>query len=216
MTSKSKSKGNKLEREMRDFFNNMYESTEFARTPGSGAIMGLSNSAVNAGLEQATKQTLSSDLICPNWFKFSVECKNYAKDAVNYSTIIKGNDKTLDGWLGEACYDAINLKLAPMLIFRTVRQGTHVVLPYIFKNSLDVEYYLTYKDFIVVDAEIIKHNATTLRDFADNDAESIQVWLRSSTHVTELLSTLAEDRRKAGKIAAHEAIVEMINDRKHD
>lgn len=196
MTSRSKNKGNKLERDMRDLLNDTYETEEFARTPGSGAIMGQSNFQRNAGLADVTKKTLGSDLICPEWFNFSVECKNYA-DKPNYSTIIKGRDKTLDHWLAETCFDSINFQQVPMLFFRTTRKGTHCAIPALFKQYLDLPFYLHYREFIIFGVEHIASNSDALRDNSTNP--TILEWLNQSPYVTELLIFLEQEMLKTKK-----------------
>lgn len=128
MPSRSKSKGNKFENDIVKAFNELHETEEFRRTPNSGAMMGLTNAAKFAGLSESVKRTLSSDIICPDWYRFAIECKHYG-DQPNYSTIIKGNDAKLDHWLGEAIFDAYNLNLHPMLCFKTDRKGAHVAIP---------------------------------------------------------------------------------------
>ena len=122
MASKSKAKGSRFEYTIRDMLNRVYNSKEFARTPGSGSIMGRSNFAKREGMSSAAKDTLSADLICPSWFPYSIEAKNYA-DKPTYSTIIHSYDATLDGWLGEALFDAKNFEKIPLLFFST----THIV-----------------------------------------------------------------------------------------
>lgn len=151
MPSPSKNKGNKFENDMCKVFNRIYETEEFARTPNSGAIMGRTNWGRKQGLAEDVKRTLGSDIIVPDWFKFAVECKHY-KDSPSYDKLIKApGDKTLDGWLGEAMYDAINLNLHPMLVFKTNNKGVHVVLPSYFRSELDgLEFYAKYREFIII------------------------------------------------------------------
>lgn len=218
MTSKSKNKGNTLEREIRDFLNKIYNSEEFARTPSSGAIMGLGNSKRNAGLEQSTQRTLGSDLICPDWFPFSVECKSYA-DKPNYSTIIKSNDSTLDSWLGETCFDSINLGLIPILFFKTTRKGTHCALPSIFLPKMsNIKYYSIYEDFIIMGLEQFEANKTEIQQFAIDNLQDLFDWIISSNHVTELLKTLKHSKSKKSKAdnAGIQIIHEMIESRIKD
>jgi hypothetical protein len=128
MPSRSKTKGNKFENDIVKCFNELHETEEFRRTPNSGAMMGRSNAAKFAGLSENVQRTLSSDIITPEWYPFAIECKHYG-DKPNYAAIIKENDTTLDRWLGEAIFDAINQNLHPMLCFKTDRKGTHVVIP---------------------------------------------------------------------------------------
>lgn len=196
MTSKSKTKGNLLERDMRDLLNDVYDSTEFARTPGSGAIMGQGNFRKNIGLADTTKKTLGSDLICPEWFNFSIECKNYA-DKPNYATIIKGPDKTLDHWLAETCFDAINFEQMPMLFFRTSRKGTHCAIPAIFEQHLNLPFSLKYRDFVIFGVEYLEQNKDTL--LRDSHSKECIEWLMTSQCVTDLLLFLEQELIKTKK-----------------
>lgn len=71
----SKSKGNRFERQVVEIFNERFKTTDFCRTPGSGAF--------------ATSHTLPEhmqiygDLITPKNFKFTMEMKaGYNKESV--------------------------------------------------------------------------------------------------------------------------------------
>ncbi len=164
MPSKSKSKGNKFENDMCKIFNRLYETEEFSRTPNSGAMMGRSNWAKKQGLSESVKRTLGSDIIVPDWFRFSVECKHYA-DTPTYEALIKEpGDKTLDHWLGETLFDAGNLGLHPMLIFKTNHKGTHVVLPNYFLEMMQPNYYVNYGAFIIVGLDVLEENAVLIKD----------------------------------------------------
>jgi hypothetical protein len=215
MTSKSKSKGNKLERDVRDVLNTMYDTEEFARTPGSGALMGQSNFRKNSGLEDMTKRTLGSDLICPEWFPASIECKNYA-DKPNYSTIIKSDDKTLNGWLGETIFDAINFGLVPMLVFRTNRQGTHVVLPEMMLDVLDVTHYVKYNEFVIIGIQHFEQQPTTIRLYFQTHQDKILEWMNTSPYVTTLLEQLqlALAKKKKKDISQIDAMQHVLDERK--
>ncbi len=194
MPSKSKSKGNALERDVRDILNNVYGTEEFARTPNSGAIMGLSNYERNQGLSESTKATLGSDLICPDWFKFAVECKSYA-DKPNYAAIIKGPDTDLDCWLGEACFDARNLGLNPMLVFKTNRKGIHVAIPSMMWSQLELEFYLMYRHFLIISMDTFEMNAVRISTEADHKLKNgdTDFWLKCQK--TEFLIELMLNKK---------------------
>lgn len=169
MPSKSKTKGNKFENDMCKIFNRLYKTEEFSRTPNSGAMMGRSNWARKQGLSETVKRTLGSDIIVPDWFRFSVECKHYA-DTPTYEAIIKApGDKMLDHWLGESLFDAGNLNLHPMLIFKTNRKGTHVVLPSYFLETLNPNYYVKYGAFIIVGLDVLEEKAKELAEAGSSE-----------------------------------------------
>ena len=198
MPSKSKNKGNALEREMRDILNAAYDSEEFARTPSSGAIMGLSNFQKNRGLSESTKAVLGSDLICPDWFPFSVECKWYA-DTPNYAQIIKGSDSDLDGWLAEACFDARNLDLHPLLVFKTNRKGTHVALPGTFLPHIFSRCYLVYYEFIILGIDDFVENCEVIKDEAPDMLRQTREWLDRSEWVNQIVCTMQAKKSKKKK-----------------
>ncbi len=131
MPSKSKIKGSTFERDVAKMFNTHFNSNEFSRTMGSGAFVGNKNWNKRAGLTQELKNALASDIIAPNWFPFSIECKHY-DDTPIYHNLLDQGDPTLTGWLEKAIRDAQNTQTIPMLIFKTTRKGVFVAYPSIF------------------------------------------------------------------------------------
>lgn len=198
MTSKSKSKGNNFERDIRDLLNEVYQTKEFARTPSSGAIMGLGNYQKNSQLEDATKKTLGSDIICPSWFNFSIECKNYG-DKPNYNKLISSNDAFLDGWIGEALFDAVNAKRTPLLFFRTSRKGTFCVLPkeFLLLISKQNQNYLVYQsEFIILDVDFFSKYAKIINEWNTLYNDIIQQWLNDSEIVKKYIDNMLSKKGK--------------------
>lgn len=194
MASKSKNKGSRFEYAIRDMFNKVFDSKEFARTPGSGAIMGRSNFAKRSGMSDAAKDTLSADLICPAWFPYSIEAKNYA-DKPSYTAMLSNSDSTLDGWLAEALFDAINFNKIPMLFFNTTRKGSYVAVPELIGRQLEVDNYMRYREFMIVPMATIEKNAHKLRDIASQILPSVIEWMEKSECVS-FLNQLAESKKK--------------------
>lgn len=153
--AKSKRKGSAFENEIAKFLNGIHSTEEFARTPGSGAWMGRSNSFKRSGVAAAAQETLRGDLITPSSFPFIIECKSYA-DSPSYNGIIKGPDKHLDKWLLEVEFDADQANCIPMLWFKTSRKGTFVAFPKsslvdYFSNISDAfEYVLHYRNYVII------------------------------------------------------------------
>lgn len=191
MPSKSKTKGNKFENDICKLFNHLYGTEEFSRTPNSGAMMGRSNWGKKQGLAENVKRTLGSDIIVPDWFRFSVECKHYA-DTPTYEAIIKApGDKTLDHWLGETMYDSVNLNLHPMLIFKTNRKGTHVVLPSYFLETINPNYYVKYGAFVIVGQDVLEENVEQLKEAALSERfEQKRIAFNVCNHVLKLILML--------------------------
>ena len=71
----SRTKGNSFERKICSILNEFFETTEFIRSPGSGAFSTTHN------LPEHLK--FSGDLITPKSFKFTIECKKgYNKENI--------------------------------------------------------------------------------------------------------------------------------------
>lgn len=185
MASKSKAKGSRFEYAIRDMLNRMYDSKEFARTPGSGSIMGRSNFAKREGMSDAAKDTLSADLICPSWFPYSIEAKNYA-DKPTYSTIIHSYDTTLDGWLGEALFDAKNFNKIPLLFFNTTRKGSFVAIPEIVAKHLKMGNHLVYREYRIISMTQFEANSEILKVKGNELLDEVVKWMAESEHVKEL------------------------------
>lgn len=194
MASKSKNKGSRFEYAIRDMLNKVFDSKEFARTPGSGAIMGRSNFAKRSGMSDAAKDTLSADLICPVWFPYSIEAKNYA-DKPSYTAMLTNSDATMDGWLAEALFDAINFDKIPMLFFNTSRKGSYVAVPEIVGKQLVVDNYMRYREFMIVPMSTIQKNAHLLRSIAPDTLPKVIEWMANSECVKHL-NQLADSKKK--------------------
>lgn len=195
MPSKSKSKGNKFENDVVKILNKTFNTEEFSRTPNSGAMMGRSNWGKKQGLSEDVKRTLGSDLITPEWFKFSVECKHY-KDSPNYSQIIQGPDSTLDHWLAECVFDAINLDLHPLLFFKTNRKGTFFALPYYFLSSLDGDYLLRYRSFHISGIDHFIDASKRLIDFTKTQHSVNRREVFFSSEQTKNLLKVLDEKQK--------------------
>lgn len=201
MAKRSGPKGDEFEREIAKTLNEAFNTEEFARTPGSGALTGLSNFAKRMGLSEDVRRTLGSDLIVPDWFRFSVECKWY-KDSPNYATIIKGNDSDLDVWLGETVFDAINFGLNPLLFFKTNRKGVHVALPKTFMAGevnlpVYLTHYLVYNEFIIIGLDQFLEHRINIVDIGDHELENTMMWLENSQYIKQLLLNLQEQKKKS-------------------
>jgi hypothetical protein len=186
-SSRSGNKGKEFEREISKFFNTLYDTKEFTRTPGSGNFMGLSNAAKKASLGSDAKNVLSSDLIVPTWFKFSVECKWY-KDSPQYHNLLQGKDSDLDRWLGETLFDAKNLQQIPMLIFKTNRKGKYIAVPS-WMDLSNIPVRLLYHEFWIIDLEQIV-NISHMCSTMDQQMEENQVWLQTSKYVEDTIAAM--------------------------
>ena len=116
----SRTKGNAFERQVAKLLNQRFDTTEFARSPGSGAF------ASTHSLPEYLK--IYGDLITPIKFRYCIECKKgYNKIQLNnlldYSSefwkFVKQCEKS-----SEKC------KKEPMLIFKQDRQPTLLITKY--------------------------------------------------------------------------------------
>ena len=181
MAKNQKAKGSRLEYKVRDELNKAFGTKAFQRTPGSGAFMGKSNYARNAQLDEGAKMALGGDIICPEWFRFSVECKNYA-DYPLYHRMLSSEDRSLDKWINETIFDANNFGLTPMVVFQTTYKGTFIAIPDQFINvvwSCNINPYLLYKNFIVFNFDDFIQNAEEFSDYNNHiDGEIVKKYYK--------------------------------------
>lgn len=128
MPSRQKTKGNAFEKEVAKFLNEQHNTTEFHRTPSSGAFLGRDNFERKGGLAEHVKDALVGDLITPLDYPFVVECKSY-KDKPSFYAVLNGADSTLTKWLKEVEVDADHINKQPILFFKITNKGTYYVVP---------------------------------------------------------------------------------------
>ncbi len=170
----SKRKGSAFENVIAKFLNNVHETEEFARTPGSGAWMGRSNAFKRAGVNAAAQDTLRGDLITPDSFPYVIECKSYS-DSPSYNGIIKGADKMLDKWLKEVEFDATHAEKCAMLWFKTSRKGTFVALPInsMYQDFTELfDYVLKYRNYIIISQDAYQEAFQGFTHDTSNDIKS--------------------------------------------
>lgn len=120
MTSSSKSKGNRGEREVADHLTK-YFKLNFERVPNSGAFTGGKNSFRKARLTRSQKLLTEGDLIVPEeLYGMKVECKSYKK--FSWHLLYTGN-KQLDDWIAQA----EDTEKIWFLTFKISYCGTYVV-----------------------------------------------------------------------------------------
>ena len=144
----SRNKGNTFELAIAKMFNKHFGTTEFCRTPGSGAF------ATTHSLPPELR--IFGDLITPKDFKYYIECKKGYNDISLYS--IFSYSSVLWKILDKLALEASNYSKEPMLILKQDRKPTMVVVrrhniiedyPYIAFQTWgmqELEYYLAYKE----------------------------------------------------------------------
>lgn len=108
----SRTKGSTFERDIAKKLNEKFETTEFSRSPGSGAF------ATTHSLPDYLK--IYGDLITPQNFKFCIECKKGYNSINQYSFF----DYSSDLWkfIEQCDKDASKAGRAGMLLFRQDRR----------------------------------------------------------------------------------------------
>lgn len=124
---RSKPKGSSWELKVA---NQLTEKTgrEFRRVPLSGAWMGGQNQAKNVGVHSGLQEGLTGDIIGPDNWPFTMECKNTASYP-RFHMMVAGNDAQLDKWIEEAYFDAVNVNKFPILPLKRTHRGEFVLIP---------------------------------------------------------------------------------------
>jgi len=137
----SKAKGNRGERELAKILTQRF-GLPFARV---GVSSGARPKQVK--LDGSAKHAFTSDLIVPDGFRFSVECKSVNKD-VDLLT----QSALLDKFLKQAADDAASIEKIPLLCWKRNRKGWRAVLPerFVFgKTIVFTNYYSVYREWVV-------------------------------------------------------------------
>ena len=115
----SRTKGNTFERQVAKVLNDRFKTTEFSRSPGSGAF------ATTHKLPEHLK--IYGDLITPEKFKFCIECKKGYNHLNLYSLYNYRSD--IWNFLEQCEKDSEKCSKLPMVIFKQDRQPTLAILP---------------------------------------------------------------------------------------
>ncbi|MCL2710570.1 MAG: hypothetical protein FWE95_06795 [Planctomycetaceae bacterium] len=114
----SKKKGNRAELELAKILTKRFD-VPFAR-------VGVSSGArvKNTRLPDNAVEVMTGDLMVPQGFRFSIECK-----AVNVNVDFLGESVQFDKWLRQATDDAQSIGKLPMLCWKQNRKGWIVAVP---------------------------------------------------------------------------------------
>jgi Holliday junction resolvase len=115
----SRTKGNAFERQVAKLLNNRFNTTEFSRSPGSGAF------ATTHTLPEHLK--IYGDLITPDGFRFCIECKKGYNNISLYSIY----DYTSQLWefVKQCEKDSERCGKIPMIVFKQDRQPIISIVP---------------------------------------------------------------------------------------
>ena len=143
----SKQKGNRAELELAKILTKRF-GLPFARV---GVTSGARPKQVRLD-EQAT-ETLTGDLIVPDGFRFSVECK-----AVNVTVDLLAPSALFDKFLEQAKADAERIGKEPMLCWKRNRKGWIAAVPsqaFRFTGAELPVYYSRYRDWFVCNLDTL-------------------------------------------------------------
>jgi len=126
----SRAKGSTFERQIAKTLNDRFNTTEFSRSPGSGAF------ATTHTLPEHLK--IYGDLITPQNFKYCIECKKGYNNLNLYSLY----NYSSDFWkFIEQCEkDSQKCSKVPMVIFKQDRQPTLAIIPLWIEVTEDIKY----------------------------------------------------------------------------
>lgn len=139
----SKQKGNSFERKISNLLSDRFQEATglekaFRRNADSGSFFGRTN---QSRIEtHGTEHAQFGDIIAPDNFRFTVECKHY-KEPPSLNAIIKQDWKQLDEWLEQAQQDGKNAGKDWMVIIKYNRIDEFVVLPETYDVFQPVIYY---------------------------------------------------------------------------
>lgn len=128
MTTKSSRYGKGFEYEIRDMLRLATGIESFERTPSSGSLFGGKNAIKALKARDDAVDILSADLICPEGWRWCVECKNH-EDIPIHQLYFGEECKMIDECLRQICADANTTGKEPLLIFKLRKK------PYSFKKK---------------------------------------------------------------------------------
>ena len=115
----SRTKGNTFERQIAKALNDRFKTTEFSRSPGSGAF------ATTHTLPEHLK--IYGDLITPDKFKYCIECKKGYNNLNLYS--LYNYSSEFWKFIEQSEKDSEKCSKIPMVIFKQDRQPILAILP---------------------------------------------------------------------------------------
>tara|TARA_R110000824_G_C15029314_1_gene659186 strand:- start:65 stop:586 length:522 start_codon:yes stop_codon:yes gene_type:complete len=151
----SRTKGNNFENKVAKILNDRFNTSDFSRTPGSGAF------ATTHSLPEHLK--IYGDLISPQKFKFVIECKKGYNDQGMHS-LLNPKSKVWD-WIRHMEVDAALSKKACILLMAQDRKPIIAVLE--FNESL-VKNLKTYLTIYGEENKYIMLNLSDLLNISDD------------------------------------------------
>lgn len=101
---------------------------EFRRVVGSGAYMGGQNRAKNLNINMGAQIALSGDILGPDGWPYSIECKN-TKAYPRFHLMLDKGDPVVDGFIWESTVDAFWTKTIPLVALKRTFRGEFMMVP---------------------------------------------------------------------------------------
>jgi hypothetical protein len=148
----SKNKGNTFERKIATTLSQRFKEhtgveQAFRRNIDSGSFFGGKNAnrTISHDLEKAT----FGDIVCPNDFSFTIECKHY-KLPPSFSSILKQENATLNSWIEQGLSDAKHAQRHMMIIAKFNLVPEIAILEGLREDRL-----MSYKNYSIYSLETI-------------------------------------------------------------
>ena len=153
----SKNKGNSFERKISKLLSTRFQAhtgitTSFRRNIDSGSFFGGNNKA-RVQTHDTSKATFG-DIVCPDDFHFTLECKHY-KEPPSFASIVKQEYALFDGWIKQGKIDAESAGKDFLLIvkFNNVPEIVFTTAPANIRHVFEYKgmYGYTLEDFLAQD-----------------------------------------------------------------
>ena len=143
-----KKKGNTFERKIANtlsarFADVMGIAASFKRNIDSGSFFGGTNQRRLA--THLTEHATFGDLVCPDAFVYSVECKHYKTQPL-FSNILMQDCKQWDGWIEQAVQDSKNSNKKMVIIIKYNNVEEFVIVAEPVPGTPTIQY----KDYYIV------------------------------------------------------------------
>lgn len=161
----AKKKGNSFERECVHILTEHF-GQGFSRVPQSGAAFGGTNFRRAEGFSNNAMTVLVGDIITPELFPFSIECKSYK--SLQFFQLLKGSCTQLDGWISQSEQDCLLSKKQPIIFFKLNNIGIFCCIKNDLIKNVSIENYVKYKNYTIITMDVfldIYKDLEILKDF---------------------------------------------------
>jgi hypothetical protein len=147
----SKDKGRRGEQDLCILLRERFQKP-FSRVVSSGARVS------QVQLSEQAKQVLIGDIVAPEGFRFTIECK-YGYADLDLSTSFDVGIPKIDAFLKQATTDAARIGRLPMLCWRKPRQNWLAFIPTNVTNTYEYRFKLYYREWTCVSlSELLKQD----------------------------------------------------------